>query len=176
MKMTKRIAAMAACAVMTVTSMVGMGTSAVDVTVNDNYIVSEVEQNDNGIMPYADGDVFNGLTKGAYYSPDSSGFILISGTNKDDARCTFSNVYVGESQTGDPINQYISGVPSTWAAGITGGGSVDNRVFTASFEANSWFYRDQNGYIVRGTFGIIVKGSYTNGNKTIIIDDISYTR
>lgn len=55
MKMTKRIAAMAACAVMTVTSMVGMSASASDMTVNDNYAVSEVELNDSGIARIAAG-------------------------------------------------------------------------------------------------------------------------
>lgn len=55
MKMTKRFAAMAACAVMTITSMVGMSASASDATINDNYVVSEVEQNDNGIARIAAG-------------------------------------------------------------------------------------------------------------------------
>lgn len=60
MKMTKRIAAMAACAVMAASSMVSVCASASDVAVNDNYVVSEVEQNDNGIMPYAkDGESLN---------------------------------------------------------------------------------------------------------------------
>lgn len=174
MKMTKRIAAMAACAVMAATSMVGICTSAADVSTNDNFIGSVVEQNNNEIVPYADGDVFNGMTKGAYYSPDSSAFVLISGTSSSDAKCTFSRVYVGMDETGETINQYISGVPHSWAAGTTGGGSISNRAFIAEFSAGSWFYTDSSGKNVRGNYAIKVRGTYSG--KTISIYGIDYTR
>lgn len=57
---------MVACAVMTATAMVGIGASASDLTVNDNYVVSAVEQNDNGIMPYAISKDLPIDTTGAY--------------------------------------------------------------------------------------------------------------
>lgn len=53
MKMTKRLMAMAMCGIMAATSMVGICASASDITVNDNYIVSEVEPNDSGIARIA---------------------------------------------------------------------------------------------------------------------------
>ena len=143
MKMTKRIAAMAACAVMAASSMVGMGASAAD--------TQTLPLSNSTIATYADG-VFNGIQKGAYYNGTSS-FVNITGTSASNAECTFYNVSYD--------NKNIYGVTSTFSAGTAGNG------FSATFNSGQWYYYDKNNKRVSGTDTLYVGGTYKGGKITI---------
>ena len=142
MKMTKRIAAMAACAVMAASSMVGMGASAAD--------TQSGSLSNSTIATYADG-VFNGIQKGAYYNGTSS-FVNITGTSASNAECTFYNVSY------DSRNIY--GVTTEFSAGTAGNG------FTATFTPGQWYYYDNNKK-VSGADTLNVQGTYKGGKITI---------
>ena len=142
MKMTKRIAAMAACAVIAASSMVGMGASAAD--------TQSFSLSNSTIATYADG-VFNGIQKGAYYNGTSS-FVNITGTSASNAECTFYNVSYD--------NKNIYGVTSTFSAGTAG------KVFTARFNSGQWYYYD-NKKKVSGADTLYVQGTYKGGKITI---------
>ena len=149
MKMTKRIAAMAACAVMAA-SMVGMGASAAD--------TQTLPLSNSTIATYAD-VVLNGIQKGAYYNGTSS-FINITGSSASNAECTFYNVsYDGKN---------IYGVTSTFSAGTAGNG------FTARFNSGQWYYYDKSNKKVSGADTLYVQGTYKGG--TITLGGSSYSR
>ena len=149
MKMTKRLATLAACAVMATSSMMGMSASAAD--------TQSFSLSNSIIATYADG-VFNGIQKGAYYNGTSS-FVNITGTSASNAECTFYNVsYDGKN---------IYGVTSTFSAGTAG------KVFTARFNSGQWYYYDNNKK-VSGADTLYVQGTYKGGKITI--SDKVYSR
>ena len=143
MKMTKRLATLAACAVMATSSMIGMGASAAD--------TQTLPFSNSTIMTYAD-VILNGIQKGAYYNGTSS-FVNITGTSASNAECTFYNVSYD--------NKNIYGVTSTFSAGTAGNG------FSATLNSGQWYYYDKNNKRVSGTDTLYVGGTYKGGKITI---------
>ena len=156
MKITKIIAAIAASAVITASSMVGMSASAT----TDNHMNNTCEASLS-----ADG-YFNPSYNGAYYEDNGTSFILISGTSYDNAKITFSQVYYG--------GQVISGVcePS-----VNGGAFVTGstgHAFSVTFPTGQWYYIS-NDVRYTGSYEHTVDGKiYTDG--TISIGGKTYTR
>ncbi len=148
--MTKRIAAMAACAVMTVTSMVGMGVSAAD---SENY--SRLEKVGN-----IDLLISNPELEGVYTNQsDSTSFISINPNNT--GVCYLENVYCKSDSL------YVRGSTDTYAiknedengyfnATLNGNFMVRSGT-TGSWNVSSLSYSQINGtlYAVKNWWNVI---------------------
>ncbi|MDE6592045.1 MAG: hypothetical protein K2K57_03150 [Oscillospiraceae bacterium] len=105
--------------------------------------------------------ILNGLATGAYYSPDSSSFINITGTSSSNAECTFYMVNCEYKN--------VCGYTSTFSAATAG------RQFSASFPKANWYYYN-NGNKTEAPDILNVKGSYSGGKITLEGSNITYTK
>ncbi len=171
MKTTKKFIAMAMCGVMTAVSMASVNAFA---ATNENTGISAAAEQNN--ITVADSvkadDVFNGLHKGYYYAVNG-GFIAITGTSASNASCTFNKVAVLTDSYDHNVNQYIYGVPYSWAANIHSGSNTP--AFTALFYSQDWYYYNSSGNIVYGNYPIMVEGTYDSSTGTITLYNIQYT-